>query len=108
MCDLIEYEVKGDIHPYIPKIVKLDKGYVDGLNKDIDKAIRDIDAAYKKLEDLYDGLSDEISRQIGQRVCLETSDWECEKSPIGVCCFDVCSDTDNDTCVFCGEPDERK
>ena len=34
--------------------------------------------------------------------------WECETSPIGVCVYDSEEDPCWDSCIFCGEPDERK
>ena len=35
-------------------------------------------------------------------------DWECSKSPIGVCAYNDWVDPYHDNCLFCGEPDERK
>lgn len=34
------------------------------------------------------------------------SEWDCQLSPIGNCI--CCWDGSDDTCIFCGEPDERK
>lgn len=33
----------------------------------------------------------------------EIGSWDCGKSPIGICAY-----AEDEGCVFCGEPDERK
>lgn len=35
-------------------------------------------------------------------------EWDCDKSPIGVCVYDRVEDPACDYCVFCHQPDERK
>lgn len=39
---------------------------------------------------------------------ISTSDWECEKSPLGFCVYDMNSDYKDDDCIYCHQPDERK
>jgi len=34
--------------------------------------------------------------------------WRCEASPCGYCTYDSVNDRAHDTCIFCGEPEERK
>lgn len=34
--------------------------------------------------------------------------WDCPKSPFGYCAYDKVDDPAWDTCLFCGEPYERK
>lgn len=41
----------------------------------------------------------------GPSPALTTGYWECDQSPVGVCVYE---DYNEDECVFCGEPDERK
>lgn len=35
-------------------------------------------------------------------------EWECKKSPIGLCIYDHMIDPYLDNCLYCGEPHERK
>jgi hypothetical protein len=35
-------------------------------------------------------------------------DWKCKKSPIGFCIYDIEEDPEQDSCIHCGYPDERK
>lgn len=34
--------------------------------------------------------------------------WNCQKSPIGCCMYSKNEDRAHDSCLFCGEPEERK
>jgi hypothetical protein len=34
--------------------------------------------------------------------------WKCINSPYGVCVYDMASNMRDDSCVICGQPDERK
>jgi len=34
--------------------------------------------------------------------------WECSKSPVGWCILDSDADDNSESCIYCGEPDERK
>ncbi len=34
--------------------------------------------------------------------------WECSKSPVGLCVYHKVNDRMHDSCIFCGEPEERK
>lgn len=35
-------------------------------------------------------------------------EWECEKSPVDTCVYDFFQDPCHDSCIFCGDPRERK
>lgn len=39
---------------------------------------------------------------------VETRSWDCPKSPSGFCCLDEGNDPFLDSCLICGDPDERK
>lgn len=34
--------------------------------------------------------------------------WDCEESPTNKCIYNIENDPVRDSCLFCGEPDERK
>ena len=34
--------------------------------------------------------------------------WNCEESPVMLCVYDSYKDPAMDSCIFCGEPDQRK
>jgi hypothetical protein len=34
--------------------------------------------------------------------------WKCRKSPVGHCVYDIEDDPEQDSCIYCGDPDERK
>lgn len=34
--------------------------------------------------------------------------WDCNKSPVGTCVYDFFQDPCRDSCLFCGDPEERK
>lgn len=36
------------------------------------------------------------------------SDWKCEKSPVDYCVYNQLEDPYHDSCLFCGQPEERK
>jgi hypothetical protein len=39
---------------------------------------------------------------------LHTGHWECVKSPLGRCQYDLEKDPAADSCIHCGDPEERK
>lgn len=42
-------------------------------------------------------------------VSLEFSNfWECQTSPTGYCVYDRYSDYSCDSCIYCGEPNDRR
>lgn len=53
----------------------------------------------------YDLIFDETGLQSNE---VKIGSWDCEQSPIGKCVYDIVEDEHCDSCVFCGEPDERK
>ena len=38
----------------------------------------------------------------------EIGEWDCDKSPLGLCVYDKVNDPALDDCIFCHEPHERK
>jgi hypothetical protein len=36
------------------------------------------------------------------------SHWDCNESPIGLCLYHNIEDPAHDSCIYCGEPEERK
>lgn len=70
-----------------------------------------------ELEDQFEGLRTEIIDKQLELIFDETGlqeseiaigDWNCDKSPIGFCVYDIIEDPACDYCVFCHQPDERK
>ena len=62
-----------------------------------------------------DLLSDDIERFIKE--CDDAIDftyrvtswgWKCSGSPVGMCMYDLVEDRAKDSCLFCGQPEERK
>ena len=54
-----------------------------------------------------------ILKLAGWSICVNpffsiVGDWDCKKSPSGLCCYDHYIDKSHDECVFCGMPEERK
>lgn len=39
---------------------------------------------------------------------MRSSYWECDKSPVENCVYDMKEDTQLDSCIYCGDPSERK
>lgn len=37
-----------------------------------------------------------------------STEWDCEKSPIRCCMYHIIRDQSKDSCVFCGQPKDRK
>lgn len=70
-----------------------------------------LEDARKSLEEAQHALW-KVENEVAWNICPEghnhtqlaiSSEWECEKSPIGWCVFEHHSD-----CLFCHEPQERK
>jgi hypothetical protein len=36
------------------------------------------------------------------------SEWDCDKSPVGLCVYNPFEDRAKDFCIYCGNPNERK
>lgn len=58
----------------------------------------DVLAMTTNLEIILDSLKD----------TLEIGEWDCPKSPIFLCAYNWRSYIKQDSCIYCGEPDERK
>lgn len=39
---------------------------------------------------------------------LQAGSWDCDGSPTGLCVYDMATDEQDDECLFCGNPNERK
>lgn len=70
---------------------------------------RRIDDMILKLKDLKNSIPDEDTRLGSHRdhydpMYFSHSGWDCKKSPTKFCMYTV----DEDSCIFCYEPEERK
>lgn len=94
----------------------------EDLKSMLDATIVAVRAAEQRRLELTRNINKEIgdlSRNIGHlkreliditwpEVDLEIGNHECEDSVLGVCVYDVLEDPSWDSCLVCGEPDERK
>jgi hypothetical protein len=75
----------------------------------IDKAIRDLQEVISLLQGI-DCKTQSVPRLGSQQkdypVQFYHSDWDCKESPTGCCMYTYYSTYDS--CIFCGDPDERK
>ena len=53
-------------------------------------------------------LERELEEAYGLQLTRVSTNWSCEESPIGVCFYDRAMDQFMDSCIICGDPDERK
>jgi hypothetical protein len=52
---------------------------------------------------------DELGRIIERNPrTLETGSWPCDTSPTGLCVYDMATEEQDNECLFCGNPNERK
>lgn len=72
----------------------------DNLIWSINHTIQSLESLKALLEGrrVLGSLPSEYPHQFGH------SEWECERSPTGHCMYT----TDWDSCIFCGDPEERK
>ena len=100
------------IKPLEKHLVEKDKYELDELERMALKMLKD---NTKQAEDLYDSCKrkqDRFERMLIQSIDV-TKDlyngekWDCSLSPLGYCVYeeDECGEL---TCIFCGEPEERK
>lgn len=66
--------------------------------------IDDIIESLEQLKALNAGIRKLGSKKQDYPHQFSHSDWECKGSPTNFCMYTV----DWDSCIFCGEPDERK
>lgn len=60
----------------------------------------------QKWNDIYEMVSEMIP---DNGLCITMNFWwECPSSPFGWCAYHTVLDPAHDTCIFCGEPEERK
>jgi hypothetical protein len=88
--------------------------------KQIDKEISEINRKLRVLHtaksnlcdrktDLLLGIIKEYFRISDKEMnCIEIGYWDCPTSPIGVCFYNSHEDPCSDTCLVCGDPEERK
>ena len=85
---------------------------------ELEKEYKIAKAAYEKAKEIYvaaDRQMQEYEKHLCSKIldidedCLEISHyWECSKSPVGSCVYNIEEDCYRDNCLFCHEPEERK
>lgn len=70
--------------------------------KDTEKQLKNLYDSAKRKREKYEGL---LLKQLGEDIFLGER-WDCNLSPFGYCIYDY--KYDEPTCIFCGEPEERK
>lgn len=89
------------------------------LDKDEKDTLQMFNSTVKQAKDLYDSAKRKKDRYVGmllRKACKELEvdsnevffgdDWNCNFSPLGHCIYKY--DCGEPTCIFCGEPEERK
>lgn len=80
----------------------------------IDASIRTHEREVSRLEDLRRTTAQDFVIEVLPEPKPNKDDlsfsqtWECDGSPTGYCVYNDVEDPINDSCVFCGQPDERK
>lgn len=82
--------------------------------KEIDNEIAELEEQKRKLTEtqntaisvLMNKRNELLKKAFPANLCQ--GDWDCPNSPTGLCGYDPRKDPAFDSCVFCGEPDERK
>ena len=104
---------------HLKPIKPLDKNLVTKIKWELDSVEKEtlsmLKSSVKKSKDLYDSCKRKYERYerllIGSLPIEEDlyngEEWDCELSPIGRCIYKV-EDCGESTCIFCGEPEERK
>jgi len=95
---------------------KEDADTIKQIDKEIAEINRELDVKYTARSNLYDKKTDLllgiIKEDFGtsdkEIYCIQIGDWDCHESPIGVCFYNAQEDPCLDTCLVCGDPDERK
>lgn len=104
---------------HLKPIKPLDKNLVIKTKWELDPIEKEtlsmLKSSVKKSKDLYDSCKRKYERYesllIGslpiEEDLYDGEEWDCELSPIGRCIYKV-EDCGESTCIFCGEPEERK
>ena len=104
---------------HLKPIKPLDKNLVTKIKWELDSVEKEtlsmLKSSVKKSKDLYDSCKRKYERYerllIGslpiEEDLYDSEEWDCELSPIGRCIYKV-EDCGESTCIFCGEPEERK
>lgn len=70
---------------------------------DMEEELESLETSIKQKK--YDLIFDVTGLQASE---IRIGDWDCDKSPVGKCVYDIIEDSACDSCVFCHQPDERK
>lgn len=81
---------EGETLSMLKNSVKKSKDLYDSCKRKYERYERLLIGSLPVEEDLYDG-----------------EEWDCELSPVGRCIYKI-EDCGEPTCIFCGEPEERK
>lgn len=104
---------------HLKPIKPLDKNLVIKTKWELDPIEKEtlsmLKSSVKKSKDLYDSCKRKYERYesllIGslpvEEDLYDGEEWDCELSPIGRCIYKI-EDCGEPTCIFCGEPEERK
>lgn len=92
---------------YITETYKYELDPVEKSNLHIlDENVKLFTEKLENAEQAYHNYMADLISNMDIPECVYLSEWDCELSPFGYCL--CCWDGNDDTCVFCGEPDERK
>lgn len=109
----------GSLTKHLKPIKPLDKNLVIKTKWELDPIEKEtlsmLKSSVKKSKDLYDSCKRKYERYerllIGslpvEEDLYDGEEWDCELSPIGRCIYKI-EDCGEPTCIFCGEPEERK
>lgn len=100
-------------------IKPLDKNLVTKIKWELDSVEKEtlsmLESSVKKSKDLYNSCKRKYERY--ERLLIDSlpveadlyngEEWDCELSPIGRCIYKI-DDCGELTCIFCGEPEERR
>jgi len=85
---------------------------LEGLEKEIkelDEKINELMCERsKKRSERGDILMNIVINHFKNESGVRIGDWDCADSPIGICVYNSDEDPAWDSCLICGEPDERK
>lgn len=78
-----------------------------------EKRIAGLDTALAELRQVRAVVHEEFVVELGRIIerdpqSIELGNWECEGSPTERCVYDMSTDEQDDACLFCDNPNERK
>lgn len=83
----------------------IDQQIATNCKNDIRGMLEAISEAHSEIHSVLDRF---VGEGEGQWFTVGEGFWECEKSPVGICVYHKIHDRAHDSCIFCGEPEERK